>query len=217
MSARPAAFFRVEGPVLSRPATLAAAWLAANSQEISSRFARLGAVALSAPLSLGGDRTLATRAAWMGLRGMTEDRLVILGEDYYEAYLEDNLQAVGLDLLARAKREKQEIVLVSEHLECIIKPLAEKVGASHLVCNRMEYRNHRATGRLLDPVVGRLGGTWLKNFAAQHDLDLSRSTAYGASDADVALLSAVALPCAVLPDRAMRAAARDLDWPVVGA
>ena len=56
----------------------------------------------------------------------------------------------------------------------------------------MELRNGRATGRLEDPVVGRLGGQWLRDFAAEHDLDLSRSCAYGARDADVPLLAAAA-------------------------
>jgi putative phosphoserine phosphatase/1-acylglycerol-3-phosphate O-acyltransferase len=212
-----AAFFRVEGPLVQRSAAVAAAWLAANSQQMSQRIARLGAVALAAPLSLGRDATTATRMAWMGLRGMSADRLEVLGEEYFETHLRDHIRPVGRDLLARARREKLEIVLVSDHLDCIVRPLAASLNVSMVVANRMELRNHKATGRLEDPVVGRLGGTWLRNFAQQHDIDLQRSCAYGAHDTDVPLLSSVGLPCAVHPDRGLRAAARDLDWPVVEA
>lgn len=217
MTSRPAAFFRVEGPILSRPSALAAAWLAASSQELSLRLGRLAAVGLAAPLRLGMDATTATRVAWMGLRGMTEDRLEILGEEYFEAHLRGAIRPVASELLARARREGQVIVLVSDHLEPIARPLLAALDADLLVANRMEIRDGRATGRLLDPVVGRLGGAWLKSFAAEHGLDLGRSCAYGAHEADVALLSAVGLPCAVHPDRGLRAAARDLDWPVVEA
>lgn len=217
MASKPAAFFRVEGPITSRSSALAAAWLAANSQEIGLRLTRLAAVGLSAPARLGADATTATRVAWMGLRGMTEDRLAILGEEYFEEHLKDAIRPIGKDLLARARREGQAVVLVSDHLDCIARPLADHLGADHLVANRMEIRKGKATGRLLDPVVGRLGGTWLREFAAEHDLDLATSCAYGARDTDVSLLSSVGLPCAVHPDRALRAAARDLDWPVVEA
>ncbi len=217
MTARPAAFFRAEGPILSRSAALAAAWLAANSQRIGLRVARLAAVGLSAPARVALDPTTATRVAWMGLRGMSEDRLEVLGEEYFEVHLRGAIRPVGRDLLARARREGQVVVLVSDHLEPIARHLAAHLGADHLVANRIEIRHGRATGRLCDPVVGRLGGGWLRDFAAEHDLDLARSCAYGARDGDIPLLSAVGLPCAVHPDRALRAAARDLDWPVVEA
>lgn len=217
MSLQPAAFFRVEGPLVTRSSALAAAWLAANSQELGLKLGRLAAVGLSLGARASSDATTATRMAWMGLRGMSADRLAILGEEYFETWLKDGIRPIGETLMARARRERQQIVLVSDHLDDIARPLADHLGVDLLIANRMELRDGRATGRLEDPVVGRLGGGFLKQFAATHGLDLSRSTAYGAHDADVALLSSVALPCAVHPDRALRAAARDLDWPVVDA
>ena len=102
MEAKTAAFIRVEGALLGRPTLLAAGWLAANSQEMTHRVTRLGAVALAAPFAFGGDATVATRMAWMGLRGMSEDRIVILGEEYWSLYLEDSLLGLGLDLVQRA-------------------------------------------------------------------------------------------------------------------
>ena len=217
MPGTPAAFFRAEGPLITRSAMMASAWFAANSQELGSRLGRLGTLALSAPLSLGRDPTMATRMAWMGLRDMTEDRLHFLGEEYFETHLRDKLRPVGLDLLARARREKQHVVLVSDHLDVIARPLAEHLRIDLVLSNRMELRNGRATGRLEDPVIGRVGGTWLREFAREHDLDLSRSAAYGGTDSDVPLLSSVGLPCAVHPDRGLRAAAKDLSWPIVEA
>jgi len=217
MEAKTAAFIRVEGALLGRPTLLAAGWLAANSQEMTHRVTRLGAVALSAPFAFGGDATVATRMAWMGLRGMSEDRIVILGEEYWSLYLEDSLLGLGLDLVQRARAEGREIVLVSDNLDTVVGPLARKLRADHLFCNRMELRDGVATGRLVEPVISRVGGAWLRAFADERGVDLGSSCAYGTSGLDSMMLSAVGLPCAVQPDRALRRMARDLDWPVMEA
>lgn len=217
MDSNTAAFFRVEGTLTSRSTVMAAGWLAANSQELTHRFTRLGAVALSAPFAFAGDPTLATRMAWLGLRGMSEDRLIVLGEEYWATYLKDALLPVGLDLLQRAKRDGRRIVLISDNLHEVVAPLAEQVNADHVFCNRMELRNNVATGRLREPVISRIGGSRLRDFADERGLDLHASCGYGASSSDSMMLSAVGMPCAVHPDRGLRRIARDLDWPVVEA
>lgn len=211
-----AAFFRAEGVLLSRPTNLAAAWLAANAQHLGQRAARLGAVALSAPFALGlGDSSVGHRVAWAALRGMSADRIAVLGEEYAATYLLDTLRPAGVDLLERSRREGCSIVLVSDLISEIVEPLRTAIRADHVVCNHLEYRNHRATGRLLDPIVTRFGGQVLRAFADEHGIDLATSRAYGASSDDQVLLASVPLPCAVFPDRGLRRIALDLDWPVV--
>jgi phosphoserine phosphatase len=214
-----AAFFRVEGTLLPRPSLHAAAWLVSSSQTFGERIARLGNVALATPLSLAGELnagSTATRMTWMGVRGMTEDRLAVLGEEYFEKYVRDDLLEVGLYLLKKAKSEKQRVVLISDNVDLVMKPLADALGADDLVCNRLEMRKLKATGRLEDPVIGgNVAGQWARAFAEEHRIDLGASFAYGASGADSLLLSAIGRPCAVNPDRQLRRIARDHEWPVV--
>ena len=50
------------------------------------------------------------------------------------------------------------MVLVSQELDHLIRPLAQELKVEHLLTNRLEFRDGRATGRLLNPVVGSLGG-----------------------------------------------------------
>lgn len=218
MSRRPAAFFRLEGVLLSRPTPLAAGWMAANAQHVRGRLGRLGAVAASAPFALGlGDAVTGARVTWMALRGLSDDRLRVLGEEYWATWLADHLRPAGVDLIARARRDGHAIVLISDHIEPIATHAAQALKADHLVANRLEMRNDRATGRLLDPVVAHFGGRPLRDFAERHDLDLAASRAYGSTASDQVLLAALPWPCAVHPDRALRRVARDLDWPVVEA
>ena len=213
---RPAAFFRLEGVLVTRPAGLAAAWLAANAQHLRGRLGRLSTVVASAPFQLGfGDPAVGARLAWMGLRGMSEDRLEVLGEEYWETTLADTLRAAGVGLVNQARKDGHAIVLVADHIEPIARHAAKAIGADHLVANRMELRDGEATGRLLSPVTARFGGRPLRDFVDAQGLDLSSSRAYGSSSADQVLLAAIPWPCAVHPDRGLRRVATDLDWPVV--
>jgi phosphoserine phosphatase len=216
MAGRPAALFRVEGVITPRPAQLAAGWIAANGQHLTDRAVRVGAVALSAPFALGwGDAAIGHRLAWAALRGTSEDRLRILGQEYAETVLLPTLRPIAVDLLERARREGCALVLISDHVQQAVQALAEHLRVDHLVANELELRNGRATGRLVDPLVARFGGALLQAFAARHDLDLASSRAYGSRGDDQLLLAGIGLPCAVCPDRALRRVARDLDWPVV--
>lgn len=214
-----AAFFRVEGTLVRPPAIAAAAYFAANANGIGERVARLGNVALALPLALAGEMqagSTATRMTWMGVRGMTEDRLHVLAEEYFDRYLRDEVLEVGEGLLKKAKKVGQRIVFISDGIDLVMEPLAKQLGADDLICNRLEMRKEKATGRLEDPVVGgNLSGQWARTFAAEHHIDLDRSFAYGASAADSLLLSAIGRPCAVNPDRQLRRLAKDHDWPVV--
>ena len=109
-------------------------------------------------------------------------------------------------------------MLVSEHLDAVVAPLARRLGAEAILCNRMEIVDGRATGTLLEPFVGgHAVATVVKDWAAQNGVSLTRAAAYGSAQTDGALLSSVGLPCAVAPDYGLRTLARDLDWPIVEA
>lgn len=214
-----AAFFRVEGTLSNRNAIFAAAWLAGNAQGIGERFARLGNVAAAAPLSWLGELSSGStgvRMTWMGLRGMTEDRIVELAREYYATHVEGDVLDVGRDLIKQARAANRRVVLISDNIDHVIKPLADDLGADDLICNQLEIRSGKATGRLEDPVIGgNLSGQWARSFAREHLIDLDGSCAYGARAADSLLLSAIGQPCAVNPDRQLRRIAKDHHWPVL--
>ncbi len=214
-----AAFFRVEGTLTALPTARTAAWFTLNSQNVADRVTRLGGVALATGLKLAGawgDQQVVPRLTWMGLRGMSEDRLVVLSEEYYEQYLQPTLLEVGQELVREARRQGHRIILISDNLESVMRPFVDALRADELVANRLEMRSGRATGRLRDPVIGgHLAGGWARAFAAERSIDLASSCAYGAAAADSMLLNAIGRPCAVNPDWRLRRIARDLDWPVV--
>ena len=221
MSKNTAAYIRVEGTLVKRGAFALVTYMAANGHSFSERALRLGQLALAAPaMGLFGqtDRNLANRAAYVSLRNMSEDRIRLLADEYYHEVLKTQVRQDGVDLIKRLQKEGHEIILLSETIDHVISPLLEglRLGSYELVCNRLEIKKGRATGRLESPVIGGHGlGQWVHEHAASHQIELSRSLAYATQAPDLLLLAAVGKPCAVNPDTALRRAANDADWPVL--
>jgi HAD superfamily phosphoserine phosphatase-like hydrolase len=213
------AFFRVEGILVDRGALAASAYFASNAQGFAERAFRVGAIALGAPVYgwlAQNDRTLATRAAYVALRHMSEDRIAELAEEYFTDILKERIYERGKELVKRARKEGHRVVLLSEGIEPVVNKLVEEIGADAHVCNRLEFVRGEATGKLLEPIIGGHDSSkWVKRYAQEQGLELSRCLAYAAHGADLLLLSSVGKPCAVNPDFALRAAARDADWPVL--
>jgi HAD superfamily phosphoserine phosphatase-like hydrolase len=211
-----AALFRLEGPLSPRATLTAAAWMATNAQRVRSRLFGLSAMVLAAPLA-AHDPTRAAKLAWAALEGMSEDRLIVLGELFAEEHVIPSLSAVGVGLLERCRARGQRVVLLSDGLDVVARPVARHLGVDEVLANAMELdARGRATGALREPVLGaEMGGRALRDALAERGIDLASACAYGSHQADSVLLGAVALPCAVRPDRGLRRVARDLDWPVV--
>lgn len=218
-SSKTAAFFRVEGALVDRGALAACAYFASNGQGFAERALRVGALALAAPVFgvlRQNDRTMATRAAYVSLRHMSEDRIAELAEEYFDDLLRERIFDKGRDLIKQARKDGHRVVLLSEGLSYLVESLAEELGADDFVCNHLEFVDGECTGKLVDPVVGgHDGGRWARDYAEEHGLDLEHSVAYAGNGPDLLLLAAVGNPCAVNPDFTLRGAARDADWPVM--
>jgi thioester reductase-like protein len=129
-----------------------------NSHTFAGRWARRGgtlALALVRPLLYASNRIFATRVLHTLLSGVTRDRLDSLGEEYFEYTLKKQLKREGVDRLRACVAEKgsENVVLVSQGLDHVMRPLAQFLGVSRLISNRLEFRDGLATGRLLDPVI----------------------------------------------------------------
>jgi phosphoserine phosphatase len=105
------------------------------------------------PAAYLAGRTLATRLLYTLLRGVTRDRLDLLGEEYFEYFLKPRLRKKAVEALQQAQSKGQQIVLIGQSLDHVLRPLARHLGVECFVANRMEFRDGVATGRLLLPVV----------------------------------------------------------------
>jgi len=151
-----AVYWRVEGSLLELSALRQVGFFTWNAQSFAERWRRrlgMALMTLARPAAYLAGRTRATRLLYTLLRGVTRDRLDLLGEEYFEYILKPRLQKNAVEALKASQREGQPIVLVGQSLDHVLRPLAEHLGVSHFVANRMEFRDGVATGRLLLPVV----------------------------------------------------------------
>ncbi len=136
------------------------AYYALNAQAFTERVYRLLGVSLMAlvrPAVAVESPAFATRMMHLHLCGMSRDRLDLLGEEYLNYVLRPRLMAEGVEQVKRVKERGREVVLVSQELDHLIRPMAQHLEVKSMFTNRLEFRDDLATGRLLNPVVPSLG------------------------------------------------------------
>jgi len=147
-------FWRVEGSLADLGAVRPVAHFTWNSHTYVGRWARRGGMLLLAlvrPALYAAHRVFATRVLHTLLAGVTRDRLDLLGEEYFEYILKKQLKPEGVARLRECVKAQgaDKVVLVSQGLDHVMRPLALHLGVGKLVSNRLEFRDGIATGRLL--------------------------------------------------------------------
>ena len=149
-------YWRVEGSLLDLTTVQPVAFFTWNAQTFVARMLRRGLVFLMAalrPFLYAMHRVFATRVVHSVLRGVSRDRLDLLGDEYFQYKLKPFLKPDGVAQLKRLQAAGAEIVLVSQGLDHVMAPLARYLGVKWVVANRLEFRDRVATGRLLTPVI----------------------------------------------------------------
>ena len=149
-------YWRVEGSLFELSALRSVGFFNWNSQSFLERWVRRGGmlgVGLLRPPMYLTSRTFATRFLHGVLRGITRDRLDLLGEEYFQYELKPRMRRESVEKLVDAVRGGERVVLVGQMLEHILRPMAEFFSAEGFLANRLEFRDGVATGRLIAPVL----------------------------------------------------------------
>ena len=152
----PTVYWRVEGSLLDLTVVRPVAFFTWNAQTFAERFRRRGQIFLMAllrPFLYSTNRKFATRAIHTVLRGVTRDRLDLLGEEFFQYKLKPQLKQRGVQKVQELVQSGADVVLVSQGLEHVMRPLAQHLKVKRIVSNRLEFRDGVATGRLLNPVI----------------------------------------------------------------
>jgi thioester reductase-like protein len=163
-------YWRVEGSLFEISALRSVGYFNWNSQSFLERWVRRGAMlgmTLLRPPAYFASRTFATRFLHSVLRGITRDRLDLLGEEYFQYELKPRMRREAVEKLIEAVRHGERVVLVGQLLEQVMRPIAEYFAVSGFIANRLEFRDGVTTGRLLQPVIRPRGPfAWLASGSA---------------------------------------------------
>ncbi len=214
-----AAFYDVDGTLISANIVHAFAYYAFNQPTITGSIFKTVQTAASLPLFWLADklsRKMFNELFYKYYRGMSEDRLHVLADEMFEDVIKPTIFPGTQDLIDESRRAGCKQVLLSGGLDFTVRPLAEYLKVDDFIANRLEFSGGYATGRLEKPfVAGATKAVIMRDYATRHGLDLTKCWAYSDSYSDYPMLAVVGNPTAVNPDFRLRATARSYDWPVV--
>jgi HAD superfamily hydrolase (TIGR01490 family) len=214
-----AAFYDIDGTLISTNVVHAYAYYAMNEGSIRGIVGRAAGTFASLPV-FGAlnfiDRKVFNEFFYRYYAGFTEDRLLTLAEDMFEDLIKGAIYPKAQDLIDEARRDGSRIVLVSGALDFTMRPLARHLKADDLIANKMQFVGGRATGKVIPPIIeGANKANVIREYCEKHGLELSKCHAYSDSASDYAMLAVVGRPTAVNPDLRLRALARSYNWPVL--
>ena len=217
-----AAFYDVEGTLLDANVLHAYAFYAVNVPSLTNKLSRVLKLGASLPLYAWADRKgrkFFNDLFYKNYAGISEDRLYHLGDELFESHLRARLYSEMVSLMKQSKKEGIKQILITGAIDTVTQPLAQYLEVDDWVANRLEFNSEgEATGHLRPPVLaGPEKADWIKRYAREHNLDLTRSHAYADSASDIPMLCTVGHPVAVNPDAQLKATADAHNWPIIWA
>lgn len=216
---RRAAFYDMDGTLVSTNLVHSYLFLARNEGTLSRSVLKTVAGVAKLPAFLVADqlsRALFNELLYAGYAGAFEDRLLELAEEHFEEVLKPNIFPGVYELVENAQKKGLRQVIVSGSLDVLVAPLARHLGIDDVVTNRLEMKDGVATGKLVKPIVaGAVKARLIQEYARSFDVDLLESYAFSDSFSDYSMLAVVGRPAAVNPDRKLRRAAAELEWPIL--
>jgi putative phosphoserine phosphatase/1-acylglycerol-3-phosphate O-acyltransferase len=211
-----AAFFDYDGTVISGYS--AGAFYRHRLRTLDIGLSELGGTILAAAR---GIRTSEEFSAFLdlslhSLRGKNETEVRELGEKLFRDEIAGRLHLEVWRLIEAHRLKRHRIVLASSATSAQVDPMAREIGASDVLCTRLEIRDGCFTGRLDgQPCWAEGKGNAVRDFAAAEGIDLSRAFAYANGDEDIDFLRSVGRAVAVSPAATLERAAVRFGWPIL--
>ncbi len=213
-----ASYFDVDGTLITTNLIHPTLFYLLNQSTPVQTAKRVGRALLKAPaMSFAEmvDRRTFNELLYSSYEGMSEDRLVVLADEIFDTVIKVALFPKARDLVQKNLDSGNEVVLVSGALDFIVSKLADYLGATDVIANRLEMKDFKATGKLLKPVVaGPEKARLIRDHARSKGYDLDDCYAFSDSYSDVPMLSVVGHPAAVNPDKRLALMAKAYSWPL---
>jgi HAD superfamily hydrolase (TIGR01490 family) len=156
------------------------------------------------------------RSFYRVYRGLDADELERRAAALFRAYVEPRIYPQAVERIERHKARGEKVVLVTGSIEQIVAPLAEHLGIQSVIAPRLAVAAGRLTGELEGtPVAGEEKARRVVKFAAENDIDLGASTAYGDSADDLPMLERAGRTAVVNPRGRLLDQAAARSWEIL--
>ena len=149
--------------------------------------------------------------------GNTKDEMAELCQRHFDTFVRSKCRPGAFDAVRKAREAGAVTTILSSTNTMISDPVRRHFGIDHANGTTLELD---ASGRFTGEIVGlyALGANKvaiMRELAAELGITPEQVHAYGDSDSDIPLLSAVGHACAVAPSDALRAEAAKRNWPIL--
>jgi HAD superfamily hydrolase (TIGR01490 family) len=213
------AFYDLDGTLIAGNVVTRYAFVARNHPSRLVAALKCAKLVASVPAWIALDfysRRLFNEVFYREYRGLRRDWLESLAERLFEEEVRPGIYPGAKPLVDADRAAGYRLVLVTGGLDFDLPPVVRHFGFDHVISNRLVFRNGAATGEVEPPLMAEAEKqAALQRFCRDYNVDTAHSKAYSDSFSDLPMLEAVGLPAAVNPDRRLRRAARERNWPVL--
>lgn len=211
---RPAAFFDLDHTVLRKDTGMSWMRFLRRRGELTS--AELGRAiwwSLLYKAAVLDMEALATRLT-ADLAGQAEADMLAKCEIWYASDVAPMITPAARHAIRVHQGAGHVVALATGATQYAALAVAHGLGIDHTLCSRLEVQAGTFTGKMSAMCFGAYKVDLALAFAAEHDLDLDRSTFYSDSYNDLPLLERVGTPVAVNPDVRLWRHARRRGWRI---
>jgi HAD superfamily hydrolase (TIGR01490 family) len=149
------------------------------------------------------------------VKGHSVAELRAIGEEIFDELIADKIWPGTYALAMMHMEAGQRVWLVTATPVEVAEVISQRLGLTGALGTVAEHVDGVYTGRLVgQPMHGQAKAEAIRALAARERLDLQRCSAYSDSANDIPLLQLVGNPCAINPDKALRAHARAQGWRI---
>ncbi|QZY30685.1 HAD-IB family hydrolase [Nocardioides coralli] len=213
-----AAFFDMDGTLLSSNVVETYLWLRLGEMSVGERAGELGRIASRLPGLVRAerrDRGTFLRAIYKEYAGARLADLEALADEVLVDHVLARLAPAAVRRVREHRAAGHRTVLITGAIAPLTRPLAplfDHVEAAELAVDDRGV----CTGALArSPLTGESRAAWMRHWADRHGVDIGASFGYADSHSDLPLLQAVGHPVAVSPDVSLFRHARRHHWPIV--
>jgi fatty acyl-CoA reductase len=215
---RIAAFFDMDGTLLSSNVIETYLWMRLQELSPAERLGELGRIAARLPGLVRAERrerSAFLRSIYREYAGARLDDLDAVVDEVLTDHVLSRLAPGAVRRIREHRAAGHTTILITGAIRPLTRPIAplfDHIEAADLAADDRGI----CTGFLAaSPLVGESRAAWMRHWAATEGIDLSKSYGYADSHSDLPLLAAVGQPVAVSPDVSLARHARRQHWTIV--
>lgn len=213
-----AAFFDMDGTLLSSNVIETFLWLRLREQDGPEKVAELGRMAARLPSLVRAERrerSAFLRQVYREYAGARLADLEAIADEHLTSHVLSRLSPDAVRRIREHRAAGHRTVLITGAITPLTRPIAPLFD--HVESARLAVDDDGVcTGFLASsPLVGESRAAWMRGYARDQGIDLASSYGYADSHSDLPLLEAVGRPVAVRPDVPLFRHARRHRWTVV--